>query len=145
MTGNGIHCGSRITHYASRFLINKELTQERLKELRSQISEIGQEIDSYRTVTAASMGGGVFLLLLGLGAVYDLLTGNTSLWSKLGVARSELYWLAGALLALSLVLLATAFLRHRRRDLEREAHLIELEDEMADLLDQQDRQFQIEE
>lgn len=107
----------------------------RIRELREQISDAGQEVDSYKARTAAALGGGVFLLLLALGAWYEILAGSPSIWTAIGLTRTGFYFIAGALAASSLGLLALAWIRERRRDLAREARLDELEEEFADLVE----------
>lgn len=114
------------------------LIEERMKELRSRISDEGQEIDTYKARTAAAMGGGIFLLLLAAGSIYDLFTGNTSIWSALDITREHLYLIAGGLTGASLTLLVMAALRERRRDRSREERLAELERELAQLLDRKE-------
>lgn len=115
-----------------------DASETRIKELRSQISDEGQAIDSYKAGTAALMGLGVFLGLLALGGGYEILAGNARLWHGLGIMRGVLYWVTGGLAFVSLVLLAAAARRERRRDRDREARLDKLEAELADLLDRAD-------
>ncbi|MCI0487000.1 MAG: hypothetical protein L0229_10410 [Blastocatellia bacterium] len=112
--------------------------EDRLKDLRSRISEDAQAIDTYKAKTAAAMGGGVFLFLLAAVPAYDLLTGNTSLWFMLDITRDQLYWIAGALSLTSLLLLAMAAMRERQRDRAREIRLDELEEEFARLLERKE-------
>jgi hypothetical protein len=107
----------------------------RLGELREQISDAGQQVDSYRAKTAAALGGGVFLFLLALGACYEILSGNPSIWAAIGLSRAGFYIVAGGLLVASLALFALAWIRERRRDLACEAKLSELEQEFADLIE----------
>ncbi len=109
-----------------------------MKELRSQISDEGEAIDSYKAGTAALLGLGVFLGLLALGGGYEIFAGNTRLWHGLGITRVMLYWVTGGLALVSLVLFAAAARRERRRDRDREARLEKLEMELADLLDRKD-------
>lgn len=110
-------------------------TELRLNDLRSRISDAGQEIDEYNAKTAAGMGGGVFLGLLAAGAGYDLANGKGGLWLAIGVSRPMLVWLALGLAAACLVLLSAAGVHHRLRDRKRESRLAALEKELADLLD----------
>ena len=109
--------------------------EDRLKNLRSRISDDAQAIDTYKAKTAAALAAGVFLFLLAAGAVYDLITGNTSLWFRLEIRYEQLYWITGVLSVASLSLLLTAFARERRRDRSREARLDELEQEFSLLLE----------
>lgn len=99
--------------------------------MREQISDTGQQIDSYRAKTAAALGGGVFLLLLAIGACYEIIADNPLLWLPIRITRLAFYFIAGALIAASLGLLALAWMRERRRDLACEAKLDELEEEFA--------------
>jgi hypothetical protein len=112
--------------------------EARMRELRSRISEEGQAIDAYKATTAAFLGIGVFLGLLALGGCYEIFAGNTRLWLGLGITRTMLYWITGGLAVVSLVLVALASWRERRRDRSREAQLDKLEMELADLLDRKD-------
>jgi hypothetical protein len=111
------------------------LIDKQLMELRSQISDLGYEVDLYKAGIAASMGGGIFLLLLAAGAGYDIVTGKEGIWSSLGVTRNLLLFIAWGLGAAGAVLLVQGFLTQRRRDTEREARLAELEHQYSCLLD----------
>lgn len=111
---------------------------KQLIELRSQISDLGYEVDLYKTGIAASMGGGIFLLLLAAGAGYDLITGRESIWSPIGVTHDLLMFIAWALGVAGVVLLIQGFARQRRRDRDRENRLAELERRYSRLLDDQD-------
>ena len=112
--------------------------EERLRDLRSRISDEGQAIDGYKAKTAGAMGGGVFLFLLAAGSAYDLFTGNNSLSFMLDITRDQLYWITGGLSGASLLLLAVAAAREWRRDRTREAQLDELEQEFARLLERKE-------
>ena len=118
--------------------VELSLIEERLKDLRSRISDEGQEIDAYKARTAAATGGGIFLLLLAAGSIYDLFTGNASIWSALDITPEHLYLIAGGLTGASLTLFAIAALRERRRDRSREERLVEMEQEFAQLLERKD-------
>jgi membrane protein implicated in regulation of membrane protease activity len=109
--------------------------ESRIKELRSLISEEGQALDAYKATTAAALGVGVFLGLLALGGGYEIIAGNSGLWLGMGITRSMLYWVTGVLAFASVALFATAAVRERRRDRNREARLAKLEEELADLID----------
>lgn len=109
--------------------------EARIKQLHLKIDDIGYEIDAYKSKTAAAMGGGLFLLLLAAGALYDLATDNASIQFALGVTRYQFYLLAFALAASSISLIATGIVRQGKRDRNREAKLDELERELADMLE----------
>ena len=112
--------------------------ESRIKELRSLISEEGQALDAYKATTAAALGVGVFLGLLALGGGYEIIAGNSGLWLGMGITRSMIYWVTGVLAFASAALFATAAVRERRRDRNREARLAKLEEELADLIDRKD-------
>jgi hypothetical protein len=111
------------------------MVESRLARLRSEISDEGQALDAYKAKTAAAVGAGVFLLLLALLAAYDLFMGKSGVWLSVGITGEHLTWIGGALAAVSLGLLGLAVLRERGRDRAREARLVELEQEYAELLD----------
>ena len=111
-------------------------TDDRLKELRSRISDLGSEVDADRAGIAASIGGGVFLMLLAIGAAYDIVTGKAGVWAGLGIDRDMLTWIAVILGAVGLGLVARAITRKRRGQTENEKELAELEQQYADLLEQ---------
>ncbi|MEW6208987.1 MAG: hypothetical protein AB1631_11515 [Acidobacteriota bacterium] len=107
----------------------------RIKQLRRKIDDLGYEIDAYKNRTAAAMGGGLFLLLLAAGALYDIATGNASIQFALGIGRDQFYMLAAALAASSIALIATGIVRERKRDRAREEKLDEFERELADMIE----------
>lgn len=109
--------------------------EKRLNELRPLITEMGDRADSLRAKTAGALGGGVFTLLLALGGVYDLATGNASVQIGLGVSKSMFTFITIALTVLSLALLAIAMLRLRPGNRGLESKLDELEEEFAQLLE----------
>lgn len=111
-------------------------TDDRLKELRSRISDLGSEVDQDRAGIAASMGVGVFLLLLTAGAAYDLATGKAGVWAGIGISHDTLMFVAIIMGALALTLITRAILRKRRGQSPREKELDELERQYADLLEQ---------
>ena len=113
--------------------INRQLV-----ELRSQISDLGFEMDSHKAGIAASMGAGVFMLLLGAIAAYDLWTGKSGIWAPLGVTRDLLLYIAWGLGAAGLFLLSQGLIRQRRRDRGPEVRLAELERQYSRLLDHKD-------
>lgn len=115
---------------------NTETIDDRMKELRLRISDLGSEVDADRAGIAASMGGGVFLSLLAAGAAYDLATGKAGVWAGIGISRDTLSWVAIIMGAVAVVLIARAVLRKRRGQSPREKELDELEQQYADLLEQ---------
>ena len=108
---------------------------KQLIEVRSQISDLGYEVDLHKAGIAASMGGGAFLLLLAGGAAYDLVNGKEGIWSPLGVTHGLLLFIACGLGAVGAALLIQGVLKQRRRDRDREARLAELERQYSRLLD----------
>lgn len=112
-----------------------ESINARVNDLRSAIGDLGQEIDRYNAGTAAALGGGVFSFLLAAGAGYDIIKGNSTLWFSFGISREMFYLIAAVLALLSVALLALAFYRERARDRSRDARLVELERELAELLE----------
>lgn len=110
-------------------------TDAELQSLRSQISDLGYQIDSYKTKKAAAFGLGVFLLLLAIGAVYDLVTGNSGVWMMIGVSRDSLNWIAGGFGVASLALLGFGAGLVMRSDKSLPARLDEMERNYAELLD----------
>lgn len=109
-----------------------------LIEVRAQISDLGYEADLYKAGVAASMGGGLFLLLLAAGAGYDLMTGKAGIWSPVGVTHDLLRFIAWGLGAAGAMLLIRGIARQRSRDLKREAQLAELEQQYSRLLDRKE-------
>lgn len=112
-----------------------ESADAQLRNLRSRISDLGHQIDSYQTKTAAAFGGGVFLFLLAAGAAYDLVVGKSGVWSTLGVSRDALVWIAGVLGVGSIGLLAFALVQRSRRDARLDSTLNQLEQQYAELLE----------
>ena len=109
-----------------------------LQKLRSNISDLGYEIDSYKTKTAASLGGGVFLMLLAAGAGYDLLTRNGGIWLSVGLDHQQLVWLSGTFAVVALILLVIGFVRLRRRDYEAQSRLDQMARQYAELVERSD-------
>jgi hypothetical protein len=105
----------------------------RVRDLRAHVRDVGDEVDAYKAKTAAAMGGAVFCLLLSLGGLYDIVTGNASIRSAVGVSRQTFYGLVAGLGTLSIALFVIALVRERRRDLQRESRLAEVEQELCDL------------
>ena len=114
-------------------------TDAELQSLRSQISDLGYQIDSYKTKKAAAFGLGVFLLLLAIGAVYDLVTGHSGVWMTLGISGDGLTWIAGGLGVVSLALLGFGAGLVIRRDKSLPARLEEMESEYAALIESNER------
>jgi hypothetical protein len=115
-----------------------EFLEAQLKKMRSTISDLGYQVDSYKTKTAAALGGGVFLLLLAAGAVYDLVAGKVGMWLTLGATRETLVWITSGLGAGATILLVFGFRRVQRSEISAKAKLEELEQEYADLLERRD-------
>lgn len=110
----------------------------RLTELGARISDLGHEIDARKATVARSMGGAVFLLMLAVGAAYDLMTHNAALLVVLGVTRETLTWIAFGCGLAGLALLAHALAWSRLGDQTRDAELARLEQDYAELLDRKD-------
>ena len=81
------------------------------------------------------MGAAVFLLMLGAGATYDLLTHNAALSIALGVTGETLSRIALGCGLAALALVAHAIVRSRLSDQSCDAELARLEQEYADLLE----------
>jgi hypothetical protein len=110
-----------------------------LKILRSSISDLGHQIDSYKTKSAAAAGAGVFLLLLSALAAYDLSTGKSEVWRVQGLSREILVGTAIAFGIGAITLLIYAVARMRRRDHSLDAKLDLMEQEYAELNEQRSR------
>ncbi|HJZ68936.1 MAG TPA: hypothetical protein VKF81_12490 [Blastocatellia bacterium] len=110
-----------------------------LKNLRSSISDLGHQIDSYKAKSAAAAGAGVFLLLLAALATYDLSTGKSEVWGVQGLSREILVGIAIAFGGGAIILLVYAFTRITRRDHSLDARLDLMEQEYAELVEQRSR------
>jgi len=110
-----------------------------LKNLRSSISDLGHQIDSYKAKSAAAAGAGVFLLLLAALATYDLSTGKSEVWGVQGLSREILVGIAIAFGGGAIILLVYAFTRITRRDHNLDARLDLMEQEYAELVEQRSR------
>lgn len=110
-------------------------TDNQMRQVRSDISDLGHELDAGRMGVAAAMGVGVFASLLAAGAAYELKAGNAGLWIEYGIDRETLTWLAWGLGALGIALIAWAIVRRRRGYPEIEEKLSALEQRYADMLD----------
>jgi hypothetical protein len=115
--------------------MTSDSVDKRLRELRSQISDLGSEVDADRAGVAALMGGGVFLALIGAMAAYDYFTGKAGVWSSLGITSDMLLWVAILLVAVGLGLVARGIIVKRRGKTTHETELAALEQEYADLLE----------
>ena len=115
-----------------------ESLEAQLKHLRSSINDLGYQIDSYKTKTAAALGAGVFLSFLGALTAYDLFAGKGGVWLVLGIDRETLVWIATALGVMATVLLIVGFRRVRLTDTGIRARLESMEREYAELLERQD-------
>jgi len=107
--------------------------EKRLLELRGRISDLGYETDAGKATDGLMMGGGVFLLLLGLLAAYDLFNGKTNIYAPLGITRDLLQWIAWGGIGLGALAILRTVVRRRQRDRSREAELAILEEEYARL------------
>jgi len=101
--------------------------------LRNEIRDLGHQVDSHKAGTAGALGGGVFLLLLALGGAYDLITHNSSIRSAIGMSEPAFRWLVFAIGLAAGTLILTGLFRQVRRDLDREARLTVMEQELARL------------
>ncbi len=117
---------------------NVESRDAQLKNLRSSISDLGYQVDSHKTKTAAALGAGVFLLFLAAGAAYDLIAGKGGVWLFLGVTRETLVWITGGLGVTAAVLLIVGFWWVRLSDTGTRARLELMERDYAELLERSD-------
>jgi len=108
---------------------------QRTAALKSDITTLGGRVDSYKAKTAGALGGGVFLLLLAAGGMYDLLNHNDSLRSAIGASAGVFQAVVIALSVIGLLLMLTAVFREIRRDPSHQLRLEQLERELADHLD----------
>ena len=116
-----------------------ESIDAQLTSLRTSISDLAHQIDFYKTKTGASLGGGVFMLLLAAGAAYDLIAGKATAWSMVGVTRQTLIGIATALAGGAILLLVIGLVRMKRRDAGLDLKLDQMEQEYAELLELKER------
>jgi len=112
--------------------------EKRLLELRGRISDLGYETDAGKATDGLMMGGGVFLLLLGLLAAYDLFNGKTNIYAPLGITRDLLQWVAWIGVGVGALLILRTVMSRRRRDHSRDTELADLEEEYARLQTQRE-------
>jgi hypothetical protein len=115
-----------------------ETIDTQLKNLRSSISDLAYQVDTYKSKTAAALGAGVFLAFLAALAAYDLVTGKGGVWLALGVTRETLVWLARGLGVSAAVLLMVGLRRARMSDGDVRARLDSMEREYAELLERKE-------
>lgn len=112
--------------------------EKHIVEVRGRISDIGYEIDAGKAMAGYMMGGGVFLLLLGLLAAYDLLNGKAGIYQPLGITRDMLKWIAWGCGGIGAAAILQTVMRRRVRDRSRETEIAELEEEYARLKERQE-------
>ena len=111
--------------------------EKHMVEVRGRISDMGYEIDASKAMAGYMMGGGVFLLLLGLLAAYDLLNGKAGIYQPLGITRDMLKWIAWGCGGIGVAAILQTVMRRRLRDRSREIELAGLEEEYARLKERQ--------
>jgi hypothetical protein len=109
-----------------------------LARLRSSIRDLYFQIESYKTKTAAALGGGVFMALLAMLAVYDLVAGKGAVWRSLQITSETLGWMAAVLGVSSTVLLIVGVRRARLSDTGVRAKLDSMELEYEALIERRD-------
>lgn len=117
---------------------NVDSLDKQLSTLRSGISDLGYQIDSYKAKTAAALGAGVFLSFLAALAAYDLAAGNGGVWLIVGITREALVWMARGLGVAAAILLVAGFRRVRKSDTVIRARLDSMEREYAELIELRD-------
>ena len=116
---------------------NCESIDVQLQNLRSSISDLGYEVDSFKAKTAAALGLGVFLLLLSAGAAYDLISAKQLVWQMLGVSRGTLTWITAIAGSVAIALLSYGLLLTKGADSDVRARLEQMEEEYAELVERQ--------
>jgi hypothetical protein len=114
---------------------HRDTVDAQLKNLRSSISDLGYEVDSYKTKTAAALGSGVFLLLLAAGSAYDLIFGRGGVWLMVGLDRATLIWITCGLGSIAAILLLLGFRRLRHPDIGVRTKLDQMEQQYAELVE----------
>ena len=112
-----------------------ETIDAQLKSLRSTISDLGYQVDTYKTKTAAALGAGVFLLLLAVGSAYDLILRGGGVWLMFGLNRATLIWITGGLGSGATILLLLGLRRLKRSDTGVRARLDQMEQQYAELVE----------
>ena len=112
-----------------------ERLDAQLQNLRSGISDLGYQVDSHKTKTAAALGAGVFLLFLAVGAAYDLVVGKGGVWLFLGISRKTLVWTSSGLGVGAMILLLIGVRLVKQADTGLRARLDFMEREYAELLE----------
>jgi|SRR5215471_2397043 len=115
---------------------NCESVDDQLRDLRSSISDLGYQIDSFKAKTAAALGLGVFLLLLSTLAAYDSFNGRQAIWQTVGIGREALWWISVVGSCAALGLLVYGLFRVKRSDTNASARLEQMEQRYAELIEQ---------
>jgi hypothetical protein len=110
-------------------------TDAELRTLRESIGDVGHQIDSYKTKTAGALAGGVFAMLLAVGAFYDLVAGKSRVWLVVGITRENLVWLASGLGIVAVFLLVFGLVLLAKRDRKLHQRLEQMEQTYADLVE----------
>ena len=116
---------------------NRESIDVQLQTLRSSISDLGYEVDSFKAKIAGALGLGVFLLLLSAGAAYDLISAKQLVWQMLGVSREALTWITAIAGGVAIGLLWYGLALMKGADSNARAKLEQLEEEYAELVERQ--------
>ena len=117
---------------------NVESLDAKIKNLRSDISDLGYQVDSFKIKTASALGAGVFLSFLAALTAYDLAAGKGEVWIILGISREALVWVAVGLGVAAVILLMAGLRRVKLADPGIRARLDSMEREYADLLERRD-------
>ena len=96
------------------------------------------QVESYKTKTAAALGGGVFMALLALLALYDLVAGKGAVWRSLQITSETLVWMAAVLGVTGTILLMVGVRRARQSDTGVRAKLDSMEREYESLIERKD-------
>ena len=109
-----------------------------LASLRSSIRDLYFQIESYKTKTAAALGGGVFMALLAMLAVYDLVAGKGAVWRSLQITSETLVWMAAVLGGAATILLIVGARRARLSDTGVRAKLDSMERQYEALIERKE-------